>query len=241
MSIYSIDGILIRTAIFMIIFNKVTKKYGDRSVLNDVSLKIEPQEFISIVGPSGAGKSTLIYALIGAEKINSGEIFVDDYKVHFMSEKALQMYRRKLGIIFQDYRLLHRKNVHENVAFALEACGYSKNFVNKRVDDVLDLVDLGDYRTHFPYQLSGGELQRTAIARALVHDPKLVIADEPTGNLDPESAEGILDLLLKLNKEGSTVLLASHNKSLVDRLQKRVVRLDDGKIVSDKAHSGYYK
>ncbi len=223
----------------MIIFDQVTKHYGDRAVLNNVSLVIEPQEFVSLVGPSGAGKSTLIYSLIGAEKVHSGEIMVDDYKVHIMSEKALQMYRRKLGIIFQDYKLLSKKNVFENVAFALEACGYSKGFIAKRVKEVLEIVGLQNYHSHFPHQLSGGEQQRTAIARALVHDPKLVIADEPTGNLDPESAEGILDLLEKINKNGATVLLASHNKSLVDRLQKRVVRIDEGKIVSDRAQSGY--
>ncbi|MFC1656224.1 cell division ATP-binding protein FtsE [Patescibacteria group bacterium] len=223
----------------MIIFDQVTKQYGDRAVLDNVSLVVEPQEFVSLVGPSGAGKSTLIYSLIGAEKVHSGEIMVDDYKVHVMSEKALQMYRRKLGIIFQDYKLLSKKNVFENVAFALEACGYSKEFIAKRVKEVLEIVGLQNYHRHFPHQLSGGEQQRTAIARALVHDPKLVIADEPTGNLDPESAEGILDLLEKINKNGATVLLASHNKSLVDRLQKRVVRIDGGKIVSDRAQSGY--
>jgi cell division transport system ATP-binding protein len=223
----------------MIIFDKVTKKFGNRAVLDNVSLVVEPQEFVSIVGPSGAGKSTLIYSLIGAERVYSGDILVDDYKVHVMSEKALQMYRRKLGIIFQDYKLLTKKNLYENVAFALEACGYSKNHIDKRVWEVLEIVDLQDYANQFPYQLSGGEQQRTAIARALVHDPKLVIADEPTGNLDPESAEQVLDLLLEINKQGSTVLLASHNKGLVDRLQKRVVRLHEGKIVSDRVQGGY--
>lgn len=223
----------------MIIFDQVTKRYGDRAVLDNVSLVVEPQEFVTIVGPSGAGKSTLIYSLIGAEKVHSGEILVDDYKVHVMSEKALQMYRRKLGIIFQDYKLLAKKNVFENVAFALEACGYSKGFIDKRVKEVLEIVGLANYPRHFPHQLSGGEQQRTAIARALVHDPKLLIADEPTGNLDPESADGILDLLQKINKNGATVILASHNKGLVDRLQKRVVRIEEGKIVSDRAESGY--
>lgn len=223
----------------MIIFDKVHKSYGDRKVLDNVSLKVEPQEFISLIGPSGAGKSTMIYALIGAEKVDKGKVHVDDYHVNVMSEKALQMYRRKLGIVFQDYKLLGRKNVYENIAFALEATGASKEHINKRVDEVLEMVGLTDMKHHFPYQLSGGEQQKTAIARALVHNPKLIIADEPTGNLDPKSAEEILELLKKINKSGATVLLATHNKGIVDRLNNRVVRIENGKIVSDKAHGGY--
>ncbi|MFC1810515.1 cell division ATP-binding protein FtsE [Patescibacteria group bacterium] len=223
----------------MIVFDKVNKRYGDRKVLNNISLKIEPHEFVSIIGPSGAGKSTLIYALIGAEKLNSGEIFVDDYHVHVMSERALQMFRRKLGIVFQDYKLLQRKSVFENIAFALEATGSPKEHIKQKVDEVLDVVGLTEFKLHYPYQLSGGEQQKVAIARALVHDPKLVIADEPTGNLDPKSAQEILKLLLKINERGSTVLFASHNKPLVDKLKKRVVRLGDGKIVSDEAHGTY--
>ncbi len=223
----------------MIIFDKVHKSYGDRKVLNNVSLKVEPKEFVSLIGPSGAGKSTLIYALIGAEKVDKGTVHVDDYHVNVMSERALQMYRRKLGIVFQDYKLLQRKSVFENVAFALEATGASKGHVTERVDNVLEMVGLSDMKNHFPYQLSGGEQQKAAIARALAHNPKLLIADEPTGNLDPKSAKEILGLLKKINDGGATVLLATHNSGLVDKLQKRVVRLDKGKIISDKAHSGY--
>ncbi|MBU1445782.1 ATP-binding cassette domain-containing protein [Patescibacteria group bacterium] len=225
----------------MIIFDQVHKHYGDKTILDDISLVIEPQEFISLIGPSGAGKSTLIYSLIGSEKITNGKIFVDDYSVHSMSEKALQMYRRKLGIIFQDYKLLTQKNVFENVAFALEACGFSKEFIKNRVDEVLKIVGLHEQSSQFPYQLSGGEQQRTAIARALVHDPKLIIADEPTGNLDPDTASDILDLLLEINKSGATILFATHNKNLVDKVQRRVIRLEDGKITSDKFHGGYDK
>jgi cell division transport system ATP-binding protein len=223
----------------MIIFDRATKEYSGRKVLDTVSLKIEPKEFVSIVGPSGAGKSTLIYALIGAEKLNSGTIDVDDYKVHLMSEKALQMYRRKLGIIFQDYKLLNRLNVYENISFALQACGYSPNYIKNRVEEVIDIVGLNHLKYNFPYQLSGGEQQKTAIARALAHDPRLVIADEPTGNLDPASAEEIVNLLVKINKQGSTVILASHNRDLVDKLQKRVVRLENGKIASDEKKGHY--
>lgn len=223
----------------MIIFDQATKEYSGRKVLDTVSLQIQPKEFVSIVGPSGAGKSTLIYTLIGAEKLNSGSIFVDDYKVHVMSRKALQMYRRKLGIIFQDYKLLNRLNVFENVAFALQACGYPAPFVKNRVEEVLDTVGLLHLRYNLPYQLSGGEQQKTAIARALVHNPKLVIADEPTGNLDPFSAKEIVDLLVKINNQGSTVLLASHNKGLIDDLQKRVVRIEDGRVISDEKKGNY--
>lgn len=223
----------------MIIFDKVHKSFGDRKVLNNVSLKVEPQEFVSLIGPSGAGKSTMIYALLGAETIDKGKVHVDDYHVNVMSERALQMYRRKLGIVFQDYKLLSRKSVFENIAFALEATGNSKDHVETRVNEVLDLVGLTDLKENFPYQLSGGEQQKTAIARALAHDPKLLIADEPTGNLDPKSANEILKLLLKINDNGATVLLATHNKGLVDKLQKRVVRLENGKVMSDKTQSGY--
>ncbi|MBN1494990.1 ATP-binding cassette domain-containing protein [Candidatus Peregrinibacteria bacterium] len=224
----------------MIIFDKVKKIYGQRAVLDEVSLSIEPSEFVSVIGPSGAGKSTLIYTLIGAEKINDGNIVVDDFKVNIMSEKALQMFRRKLGIIFQDYKLLAKKNVAENIAFALETCGFPKQNTKKRVEEVLKIVGLENHADKFPRQLSGGEQQKTAIARALAHDPKLIIADEPTGNLDPESAEEILDLLVTINKGGATVLLATHNKNLVNKLQKRVIRMEKGKIVSDLAHAGYY-
>lgn len=223
----------------MIVFDKVNKKYGDRKILDNVTLKIQPQEFVSIIGPSGAGKSTLVHALIGAEKLNSGQIFVDDYHVHIMSENALQLFRRKLGIVFQDYKLLDRKNVFENIAFALEATGASESFIKEKVNEVMDVVALTSLKEHFPYQLSGGEQQKVAIARALVHDPKLVIADEPTGNLDPKSAEDILNLFKKINKNGSTVIFASHNKGLVDKLKKRVVRLENGKITSDEAHGTY--
>lgn len=223
----------------MIVFDNVSKQYGARKILDNISLSVKPKEFVSIVGPSGAGKSTLIYTLIGAEKINQGSIQVDDYKVNVMSERALQLYRRKLGIIFQDYKLLPRKSVYENVAFALEATGTPQYLVNIKVEEVLDTVGLNDIRNHFPYQLSGGEQQRAAIARALVHDPKLLVADEPTGNLDPKATDDILELLLKINKNGSTVLLATHDKHIVDSIQRRVVRLEDGKIKSDLANGGY--
>ena len=223
----------------MIIFDNVSKQYGTRKILDNISISIKPKEFVSIVGPSGAGKSTLIYTLIGAEKINQGKILVDDYKVHIMSERALQLYRRRLGIVFQDYKLLPRKSVFENVAFALEATGTPPFLIKNKVKQALETVGLTSVQNHFPYQLSGGEQQRTAIARALVHSPKLIIADEPTGNLDPKATDDIIELLLKINENGSTVLLATHDKHIVDSVKKRVIRLDDGKVISDRKNSGY--
>lgn len=224
----------------MIVFENVTKRYGQRMVLNNVNFSVAPGEFVSVVGPSGAGKSTLIHALIGAENIHHGQIHVDSYTINELRESALQFYRRKIGVVFQDYKLLTQKNVHENVAFAMEVCGYANHHIQKRVREVLEIVGLQEQRRHFPRQLSGGECQRLAIARALVHHPHLIIADEPTGNLDPHNAKEIIDLLLKINKNGATVILATHNPILVDHIHHRVIRLEKGRVVSDKSQSGYY-
>ncbi len=224
----------------MIVFENVTKRYGQRAVLDNVSFSISPGEFVSVVGHSGAGKSTLIHALIGAENIQHGRISVDHYAINTLKEKSLQYYRRKIGVVFQDYKLLPQKNVHENVAFAMEVCGEANHHIQKRVREVLEIVGLQDQRRHFPRQLSGGECQRAAIARALVHHPSLIIADEPTGNLDPNNAKEIIELLLKINKNGTTVILATHNPILVDHIHKRVIRLENGRIVSDKTQSGYF-
>lgn len=223
----------------MIIFENVTKRYGQRVVLDNVNLMVSPGEFVTVTGPSGAGKSTLINALIGAENIQRGHISVDSYIINSLKEKSLQYYRRKIGTVFQDYKLLPQKNVYENVAFAMEVCGYENHYIQKRVREVLEIVGLQEQRRQFPRQLSGGECQRTSIARALVHNPRLVIADEPTGNLDPHNAKEIIDLLLKINKNGATVILATHNPILVDHIHKRVVRLDRGRVIGDKAQSGY--
>lgn len=224
----------------MIVFENVTKRYGRTAVLDRLNLSILRGEFVSIIGPSGAGKSTLIYSLIGAEKIQHGKISVDGYVINEMNERSLQYFRRRIGVVFQDYKLLPQKNAHENVAFALEVCGYETADIKKRVPEVLDIVGLHEKHRHFPHQLSGGEKQRLAIARALVHNPNLIVADEPTGNLDPETAKGIIDLLLKINKDGITVILTTHNPLLVDHIRKRVVKIDQGKVVSDRQHSGYH-
>lgn len=223
----------------MIIIENVTKKYRNKKVLDDVSFKIEGGEFVSIVGTSGAGKTTLIHALIGAENIDEGKINVDHYEITSLSSSRVQEYRRRIGIIFQDYKLLAKKTVFENVAFALEVAGYSKKFINKRTTDVLKLVGLEEQRNHFPRQLSGGEKQRTAIARALVHAPEMLIADEPTGNLDPENAIALAKLFLKINSHGTTVILATHNKDIVNTIKKRVVTLEKGKLVSDRKNAEY--
>lgn len=223
----------------MITIEKVTKLYGKNKVLDDVSFEIGGGEFVSIVGASGAGKTTLIHAMIGAEEVDGGMINVDKYNVTRLSRSKIQEYRRQIGIIFQDYKLLPKKTVFENVAFALEVAGYGKNFIQKRTVDVLKLVGLEEQRNHFPRQLSGGERQRTAIARALVHAPQLLFADEPTGNLDPDNALALAKLFLKINKAGTTVILATHNKDIVNAINKRVITLDKGKLVSDKENSTY--
>jgi cell division transport system ATP-binding protein len=223
----------------MIEFKEVTKKYGKTKVLDNLSLNIENGEFVSVIGPSGAGKSTLVHALIGAERIQHGTITVDGYVVNKMKDKDLQYYRRRVGVVFQDYKLLQQKNVHENVAFAMEVCGFEKSAIKKRVPEVLSLVGLTKQSRQFPHQLSGGERQRCAIARAMVHGPGLVVADEPTGNLDPKTAREIVDLLVKINSEGTTVILTTHNKELVNKLKRRVVTLEDGKVVSDKKVGEY--
>lgn len=225
----------------MIVFENVTKKYGKTAVLDKVSLTIENGEFVSLIGPSGAGKSTFVYTLIGAEKIDSGSIMVDGYTVNTMKDRAIQFYRRRIGVVFQDYKLLPQKNVYENVAFALEVCGFEREDIKKRVPEVLDIVGLKGKARQFPHQLSGGERQRVAIARALVHNPGLIVADEPTGNLDPKTALEIIDLLLKINAEGTTILLTTHNKELVDFLKRRVVTLEDGKVANDRKGAGYNK
>ncbi|MFA7685792.1 MAG: ATP-binding cassette domain-containing protein [Candidatus Gracilibacteria bacterium] len=223
----------------MIIVDKVTKKYGKKVVLDDISFKVDGGEFVSIVGSSGAGKTTLIHALIGATEISSGTIKVDDYDVHKLNSSDIQDFRKKIGMIFQDYKLLPQKTVYENVAFALEVCGYDDKFIQKRVVAVLKIVGLEDQKSLFPRQLSGGEKQRTAIARALVHAPQLLFADEPAGNLDPDNAFALAKLLIKINQGGTTVILATHNKDIVNAIKKRVIAIENGRIMIDKKGAGY--
>ncbi len=223
----------------MIKFVRVGKRIGDNAILDNVSLEIEGQEFVSLIGPSGAGKSTLLHLIIGADRVSSGLLYVDNYDLSNMSEKDLALLRRKIGMVFQDYKLLAAKTVYENVAFALEVCEYDENFIKARTNEVLKLVNMYNQRNSFPHQLSGGEKQKVALARALAGNPPLLIADEPTGNLDPQATEELIELFQKINKMGTTVILATHNEKIVNTVKRRVIELREGRIIRDKLASGY--
>lgn len=224
----------------MIAFNKVSKIYNHGSTaLEDIDLEIKPGEFVSIVGRSGAGKSTFIKLLIGEEKPTKGRIVFGSYEVNKLHPKELPHLRRQIGIVFQDFKLLPRKNAYENVAFALEVEGRPQHDIEELVPQVLDMVGLSDKQHNFPHELSGGERQRVAIARAMIHRPAVVIADEPTGNLDEENTEEIVRLISKINELGTTVILATHNKHVVNLLHKRVITLANGKIVRDEEKAKY--
>ncbi len=223
----------------MIFFNNITKVYPpyltkkEKVVLDNVSFKVEKGEFVSLVGSSGAGKTTLFNILLGEEEPTSGRVFIEDTDVHKASPADSCRIKRRIGTIFQDYRLLSSKTVYENIAYAMEVTGVSDEEIERYVPEVLDTVGLLEHAMHFPYQLSGGEKQRTAIARALIHDPDVILADEPTGDLDPYNAKEVLNLLLDINKEGTTVILATHNKEVINGLRRRVVTLKDGRVASD--------
>ncbi|MFH1188779.1 MAG: cell division ATP-binding protein FtsE [bacterium] len=223
----------------MIVFQNVSKNYNSHAALIDVNFKIAPQEFVSIVGRSGAGKSTIIKLLIGEEKPTKGRILVGQYDVAKLRRKELPKLRRHVGIIFQDFRLLPSKNVYENVAFALEVGGQSEDEIPDLVFEVLDLVDLTGKEKNFFNELSGGERQRVAIARAMVNRPDIIIADEPTGNLDPFNTMGIINLLTKINELGTTVILTTHNKDIVDKLNRRVMVIEEGRLATDEAKGKY--
>ncbi len=224
----------------MIHFKKVSKIFYPKSVaVKDVNLYIRPKEFVSIVGQSGAGKSTLLKMLIAQEKPNSGQIIVGGWDISDIKAREIPLLRRQIGVVYQDFKLLPRKSVYENVAFALEVCGISNKRIKNVVPQVLKIVGLKDKMSHYPNQLSGGEIQRAAIARALVHRPKILLADEPTGNLDTLNTSDIIDLLLKINEFGTTVMLVTHNKDVVNRIKKRVVLMDRGEVVSDIEEGKY--
>src|SRR3989344_4641720 len=225
----------------MIHFQNVSKSYGDGSdYLKDVTFSINPKEFVSIVGLSGAGKSTIVKLLIAEERPTKGRITFAQYDINKLKEKDLPKLRRHMGLVFQDFKLLPTKNVHENVAFALEVAGRPEEEINDLVMEVLDLVGIPDKGKSFVHQLSGGEKQRVAIARAMVNRPDVVVADEPTGNLDPLNTNGILHLLKKINEMGTTVMLATHNKDIVNDLKRRVITIEDGRIVRDEENSKYH-
>ena len=224
----------------MISFHGVSKLYShDGSALDNVTFKISPREFVSLVGKSGAGKSTIIKLLIGEEKPSKGKVTVGDYDISKLKSKDLTKLRRKIGIIFQDFRLLPSKTAFENVAFALEVAGRPQKEIEELVPQVLDMVGLSKKMKNFPHELSGGENQRVGIARAMISQPEVLVADEPTGNLDPENSEEIIKLLLKINELGTTIILATHENEIVDILGKRVIILDKGKIIKDTERGKY--
>lgn len=224
----------------MITFNKVSREYNHHiCALDKVSFKIQPNEFVSLVGRSGAGKSTIIKLLIGEEKPTKGIVTFGEFEVNKLKPDDMPFFRRQIGVIFQDFRLLPKKNSFENVAFALEVEGKPQREINELVPQVLDMVGLKSKAHNFPAELSGGEKQRVAIARAMINRPKVLIADEPTGNLDPHNTWEVIRLLLKINELGSTVILATHDKEIVDSLSQRVITLEDGKIVSDEVKGKY--
>ncbi len=224
----------------MIYYEKVCKIYSDNStVLQDITFSVEPGEFISIVGQSGSGKTTLIKLLLAEEFPSSGAVFFESSNVHELRKHALNSLRRRIGTVFQDFRLLPQKTAYENIAFAMEAAGRSEEEIASDVPYALDLVDLGDKMWNFPHELSGGEKQRVAIARAIVNQPDIVIADEPTGNLDPVNTFEIVQILKKINDLGTTVLLTTHNKGVIDALKKRVLVLERGKIIRDDKAGKY--
>src|SRR3989338_2088228 len=218
----------------MIKFENVTKIFpGDFIALEDIDLFIDKGEFISIVGQSGAGKSTLLKLIYAEEQPTTGKVYFEERPLDGIKRRHLPYYRRNIGTVFQDFKLLPQRTIFENVAYALEVAGETNAEISEKVPKILDIVGLGDKMEKFPKQLSGGEQQRVSLARALIHRPKVIIADEPTGNLDPISTWELIKLLLKINDFGTTILLATHNKNIVDRIGKRVVALDKGKVIRD--------
>lgn len=225
----------------MICLERVTKQYTPSVVaLEDLSLRIEPGEFVSIVGQSGAGKSTLIRLLTAEEHPTRGRVLIGDWDITHIPGSQIPLLRRQIGMIFQDYKLLPRKTAFENIAFALEVIGESNARIREIVPQVLRIVGLEREGDRYPIQLSGGEQQRVAVARALVHHPKILLADEPTGNLDTHHTQEMIELLLRINAFGTTVVLVTHNREMVNRLHKRVIVLADGKLASDQAHGRYH-
>ncbi len=225
----------------MILLDRVTKTYGKSTApsLDRISLHVEPKEFVIVVGQSGAGKTTLLRLLTREERPTSGKIIIGGIDYDKLKDKDIPLLRRKIGVVFQDFKLLPNKTVFENVAFALEIVGMGNREIRHTVPKVLDIVNLKGKERNMPRELSGGERQRVAIARAIVRQPRILIADEPTGNLDPKHAWDVIKVLEKINRYGTTVLLTTHNVDIVNRLKRRVVTIQNGKIVSDRAGGGY--
>ena len=224
----------------MIVFETVSKIYSDNSkALDDISLTIQPKEFVSIVGHSGAGKTTLLKMILAEERPSQGKVLFESADIHQLKRSHLHRYRRKIGSIFQDFRLLPHKTAFENIAFAMEVAGRSDADIAADVPYVLEMVDLGDKMWNFPHELSGGEKQRVAIARAIVNQPDVIIADEPTGNLDPINTYDIVHILKKIHDLGTTVILTTHNKGVIDSLGKRVITMEKGRVIRDDPTGKY--
>ncbi len=225
----------------MIIYSKVSKVYkkNEKPVLRNINLEIREGEFVTLVGYSGAGKSTLLKMIYAEELPTVGDVYFHRTKINLLKRHHLPKHRQQIGTVFQDYRLLPNRNVWENVAFAMEVSGKTDEEIEEDVPQIIDIVGLKDKMNKYPDELSGGEQQRVALARALVNRPKILVADEPTGNLDPISTWEIIQLLLKINEYGTTVMLATHDKGVVDRIAKRVISMDKGKIVRDDQRGKY--
>lgn len=224
----------------MIRIKNISKVFPNGFVaLEDVSLHIGRGEFVYLVGPSGAGKSSLLNMIFRSEVPSSGEIYIDNFALNSIKKNQIPYFRRGIGMIFQDYKLLPRRTVYENIAFALRVMHYSRARIRRQVTQVLELVGLSEKFNHYPSELSGGEQQRICIARAIVNNPPILLADEPTGSLDPDTSWEIMQLLSKINARQTTVVVATHNKSIVDDIRKRVVGLENGKVIRDKELGQY--
>lgn len=223
----------------MIEFKKISKFYDECEALKDITFTIRPREFVCVVGRSGAGKTTLLKLLLKEEEPSEGEIIVDDREISKLKKRDIPIYRRKIGSIFQDFKLLPNKTAYENIAFAMEAAGRREEEIAVDVPQILNLVELIDKANNFPAQLSGGEKQRVAIGRALVHKPDILMADEPTGNLDSLHTWDIIRLLCRINELGTTVILATHDREIINALGKRVVSLDRGRLIRDEENGRY--
>lgn len=229
------------TVFQVITFDSVTKVYSTspRPALDNISLEIGRGEFVFLIGPSGSGKSTFLQLLVREENLSSGDIHLGDFHVNRLRGRRINELRQRIGYVFQDFKLLPKLNVHDNVAFALEVIGKKRATINKLVPETLDMVGLGGKANRMPHELSGGEQQRVAIARASVNRPLVLLADEPTGNLDPETADEIMNLLTQINRGGTTVIMSTHNARAVDELRRRVIELSLGKLVRDDARGIY--
>lgn len=221
----------------MITLENVSKTYGEKAILSDISFSIAPNEFVCVTGASGAGKSTLIDLLIGAQLPSAGNITVDNVPLERVPVSALQLYRQRIGVVFQDYKLLWSLTVAENVAYPLQVLGLPDKEIAERVEELLDVMHLTEQKTTLARSLSGGEKARTAIARAIAHKPLIIFADEPTGNLDPHESVHVMKILKKIHSSGTTVIVATHDFFLVDALQTRVLRLEEGAVVRDSIGS----